>query len=87
MTDIKLPEYHTWLISRKYAANTVKGYMRPIQLAADKSLNFSDIESLDCEDVYRLLYGRSAPTRHTARIFMQAIYTYRDFQDKEVSAE
>lgn len=86
MTDINVPEFRTWLISRKYAAATVKGYTRPIQLAADKSLNFSDIESLDCEDVYRLLHGRNAPTRHTARASMQAIHTYREFLDKEVSA-
>lgn len=87
MTNIKVSEYRAWLISRKYAANTVKVYTRPIQLAADKSLKFSDIESLDCEVVYRLLCGQSAPTRHTARKFMQAIYTYRDFLDKEASAE
>lgn len=85
MTDIKLTEYENWLISRKYKQATVTKYCRPLRIAVQKSLNFADIEGVDVEDLYFLLYGRNAPNRHTARAEHQGIYTYREFLERGVS--
>lgn len=87
MTDIKLTEYENWLISRKYKPATVTNYCRPLRAAVQKSLNFADIEEIDAEELYSLLYGRNAPNRHAARAHHQGIYTYREFLERGVSAE
>ena len=84
MTDIKLTEFTEWLISRKYSPQTVTTYTTLIRRVAEKNLNFSDIEYLDVEDAYRLIHGRNAPRRHTARASCQPIRSYREFLDRGV---
>lgn len=86
MTDIKLAEFAAWLTARRYSPRTVEKYTYTLKCAAEKCLNFVDIEGLDVEDAYRILFGRNAPCRHTARAACQGIKTYRDYLDRGESA-
>lgn len=79
MTDIDIPGFAAWLTSRKYSPTTVSNYTRPLFVAAEMDLNFADVESLDPDDFYRIIYSRNPPSRHASRARFQAVRSYQEY--------
>ena len=81
-SDILIDSYTEWLAYRKYKPGTIKNYARPLRVAAEMGMTFSELEALDKDEAYALVTGRKTSFKHSSRVVLQSIYSYREFLNK-----
>lgn len=81
-SDILIDSYAEWLAYRKYKPGTIKNYTRPLRVAAEMGMTFSELEALDKDEAYSLVTGRKTSFKHSSRVVLQSIYSYREFLNK-----
>ena len=48
----------------------------------EMGITFSELEALDKDEAYTIVSGRKTSFKHSSRIVLQSIYSYREFLNK-----